>query len=296
MVFAGTMIVSGNAKAVVTATGMHTEFGRVAKLLDVENSQITPLQKQLKLLSKQLGAAVVLIAVCVIAVLLAVQGLQSPTTVMDVLLFGIALAVAATPEGLAAVITLVLAIGVQRMARRGAIVKKLPAVETLGSTTVIASDKTGTMTRNEMTVRVLVTASGQTNVSGSGYSPEGLAAWIAFASLGISSASLLGVATVFFAMVPSFGAFVVWVPIVIYLAILHHWVQAGILMAVGTLVISTLDNILYPVLVGAQLRIHTAPIFISIVGGVWLFGISGLILGPIVFALAQSLLDIWRER
>lgn len=173
MVFAGTMIVAGNAKAIVTATGMRTEFGRVAKLLDVEETQITPLQKQLRLLSKQLGAAVVLIAVCVVAVLLAVQGLQSAAAIMDVLLFGIALAVAATPEGLAAVITLVLAIGVQRMAHRGAIVKKLPAVETLGSTTVIASDKTGTMTRNEMTVRVLVTASGQINVSGSGYSPDG---------------------------------------------------------------------------------------------------------------------------
>lgn len=173
MVFAGTMIVAGNAKAVVTAIGMRTEFGRVAKLLDVEDSQITPLQKQLELLSKQLGAGVVLIAVCVIAVLLAVQGVQSTNAVMNVLLFGIALAVAATPEGLAAVITLVLAIGVQRMAGRGAIIKKLPAVETLGSTTVIASDKTGTMTRNEMTVRVLVTASGQTNVSGNGYSPDG---------------------------------------------------------------------------------------------------------------------------
>ena len=125
---------------------------------------------------------------------------------------------------------------------------------------------------------------------------QGLAAGIAFASLGISSASLLGVATVFFAMVPSFGAFVVWVPIAIYLAIMHHWIQAGILMAVGTLVISTLDNVLYPVLVGAQLRLHTVPIFLSIVGGISLFGISGLILGPIVFALTQSLLDIWRER
>jgi predicted PurR-regulated permease PerM len=125
---------------------------------------------------------------------------------------------------------------------------------------------------------------------------QGLAAGIAFASLGISSASLLGVATVFFAMVPSFGAFVVWVPIAIYLAIMHHWIQAGILMAVGTFVISTLDNVLNPVLVGAQLRLHTVPIFLSIVGGISLFGISGLILGPIVFALTQSLLDIWRER
>ena len=125
---------------------------------------------------------------------------------------------------------------------------------------------------------------------------QGLAAGVAFASLGISSASLLGVVTVFFAMVPSFGAFVVWVPVAIYLVIVHHWIQATVLVAVGTLVISTLDNILYPVLVGTQLRLHTAPIFISIVGGIWLFGISGLILGPIVFALTQVLLDIWGER
>ena len=125
---------------------------------------------------------------------------------------------------------------------------------------------------------------------------QGLAAGVAFASLGISSASLLGVVTVFFAMVPSFGAFVVWVPVAIYLVIVHHWIQATVLVAVGTLVISTLDNILYPVLVGTRLRLHTAPIFISIVGGIWLFGISGLILGPIVFALTQVLLDIWRER
>ncbi|HEU5408650.1 MAG TPA: AI-2E family transporter, partial [Nitrospira sp.] len=115
-------------------------------------------------------------------------------------------------------------------------------------------------------------------------------------SLGISSAPFLGIVTMVFAMVPSFGAFVVWVPIAIYLAIMHHWIQAGILLAVGTLVISTLDNILYPVLVGTQLRLHTAPIFISIVGGIWLFGIGGLILGPIIFALTQVLLDIWRER
>jgi len=173
MVFAGTMAISGNARAIVTATGMQTEFGRVAELLGTAGDQVTPLQRQLKHLSKQMGVAVVLIAACVVATLLAIHGLEGANTVMNVLLFGIALAVAATPEGLAAVITLVLAIGVQSMARRGAIVKKLPVVETLGSTTVIASDKTGTMTRNEMTVRVIVTASGRTDVSGIGYSPEG---------------------------------------------------------------------------------------------------------------------------
>ncbi len=125
---------------------------------------------------------------------------------------------------------------------------------------------------------------------------QGLAAGITFASLGVSGASLLGVATVIFAMLPSFGAFIVWVPIAIYLAIMHHWVQAGLLMAVGTLVISTLDNILYPVLVGTQLRLHAAPVFLSILGGILLFGITGLVLGPIVLAIAQSLLSLWRER
>ena len=173
MIFAGTLVISGNARAVVTATGMQTEFGKIAALIHLENDQLTPLQLQLKHLSKQLSFAVVIIATVVVATLLIVHGLHSTTAVMDILLFGIALAVAATPEGLAAVITLVLAIGVQRMARRGAIIRKLPAVETLGSTTVIACDKTGTLTRNEMTVRIIVTASGQADVSGIGYSPEG---------------------------------------------------------------------------------------------------------------------------
>jgi Ca2+-transporting ATPase len=173
MLFAGTVVVSGNARAIVTAVGMETEFGKVAKLLNTEENQVAPLQRRLEHLSKQIGTAVLLIASCVVIALLSIQGVQSASAVIEVLLFGIALAVAATPEGLAAVITLVLAIGVRRMAQKGAIVKKLAAVETLGSTTVIASDKTGTLTCNEMTVRAIVTALGQTDISGSGYDPEG---------------------------------------------------------------------------------------------------------------------------
>ena len=173
MVFAGTSVVAGHARAVVTATGMRTEFGKIAQLVHAADAQPTPLQQDLRVLSKRLSAVVVGIAAVVIVTLLAVHGVRDAGAVLNILLFGIALAVAATPEGLAAIITLVLAIGVQRMARRGAIVRKLPAVETLGSATVIASDKTGTMTRNEMTVRVLVTASGVTRVSGAGYAPEG---------------------------------------------------------------------------------------------------------------------------
>ena len=82
-------------------------------------------------------------------------------------------------------------------------------------------------------------------------------------------------------MVPSFGAFVVWLPVAMYLAATHHWVQAAILVAVGSVIISTLDNFLYPVLIGTQLRLHTVQVFLSILGGIWLFGVSGMVLGPI---------------
>jgi predicted PurR-regulated permease PerM len=125
---------------------------------------------------------------------------------------------------------------------------------------------------------------------------QGLVAGITFASLGISGASLLGIVTALFAMVPSFGAFVVWLPVAIYLAATHHWVRAAILVAVGSLIISTLDNFLYPVLVGSRLRLHTVPIFLSILGGIWLFGISGLVLDPIAFTLTESLLLIWNQK
>ena len=126
---------------------------------------------------------------------------------------------------------------------------------------------------------------------------QGVVAGIVFAFIGLSgAATLLGAATAFAAIIPSFGAFAVWLPVAIYLALTHHWIQAAILMAVGTLVISTLDNVLYPIMVGTQLRLHTIPIFFSILGGVIVFGISGLILGPIAYALAQSLLDIWCQR
>lgn len=124
---------------------------------------------------------------------------------------------------------------------------------------------------------------------------QGTIAGVTFALLGVSGAMLLGTATILFALVPAVGAYVVWLPVVIYLVLSHLWVKAVIMLAVGVLV-STLDNFLYPILVGSRLRLHIVPIFLSMIGGIWLFGISGLILGPITFNVAVSLLAIWRNR
>ncbi|MFO7325816.1 MAG: cation-translocating P-type ATPase [Pseudomonadota bacterium] len=173
MVFSGTAITSGRGRAVVTATGMGTQMGRIAGLLHETPGETTPLHREIAHVGKLLGAAVVAIAVVMIATILLVQDIQGLAAFFDVLILGVALAVAAVPEGLPAVVTAVLALGVQRMARRHAIVRHLSAVETLGSATVIASDKTGTLTRNEMTVRTLVTASGSIHFGGTGYAPEG---------------------------------------------------------------------------------------------------------------------------
>ena len=172
-VFSGTAATYGHARAIVTATGMRTEMGRIAGLLKETQDEATPLQQELDRTGKRLGIAVVVIGVVMIATIVVVEEIRSAAALFDVLLLGVALAVAAVPEGLPAVVTAVLSIGVQRMARRNAIVRRLAAVETLGSASVIASDKTGTLTRNEMTVRVIVTASGRVSFGGSGYAPEG---------------------------------------------------------------------------------------------------------------------------
>jgi P-type Ca2+ transporter type 2C len=173
MVFSGTTATYGHAKAIVTATGMQTEVGRIAGLLKSTPEGATPLQQTLDRTGKLLGVAVVAIAVVMITTIIVVQDVSGVAAILDVLILGVALAVAAVPEGLPAVVTGVLAIGVQRMARRQAIVRRLAAVETLGSATVIASDKTGTLTKNEMTVRIVVTASARFVVDGSGYEPTG---------------------------------------------------------------------------------------------------------------------------
>ncbi len=172
MVYSGTVVVSGHARAIVTATGAHTEFGRIASLLQETEERDTPLKKELNLLGKRLGVAVLGVAGVVILTLILLYGPRDGEMLMRILLFAVALAVAAAPEGLAAVTTVVLALGVQRMAKRGAIIRHLAAVETLGEVTVIASDKTGTLTMNAMTVTLAVTASGRALSSASGYRPD----------------------------------------------------------------------------------------------------------------------------
>ena len=173
MVFSGTAATYGRGKAVVTATGMHTELGKVAGLLSRTEEVTTPLQKELDRVGKLLGGIVIAIAAVVVVTTVLVEGIRDPAAILDVLIFGVALAVAAVPEGLPAIVTTTLALGVRRMAARNSIVRKLPAVETLGSATVIASDKTGTLTKNEMTVRTVITASGRVDITGTGYAPEG---------------------------------------------------------------------------------------------------------------------------
>jgi Ca2+-transporting ATPase len=173
MLYAGTSAVGGHGRGVVTATGMDTETGRIATMLEQTVDESTPLQQELDGTGRLLGLVVVAIAAVMIAIVLFVSEVDTLSEFFGILILGVALAVAAVPEGLPAIVTAVLSIGVQRMAGRNAIVRKLAAVETLGSTDVIASDKTGTLTRNEMTVRCILTASGRTDFEGTGYAPEG---------------------------------------------------------------------------------------------------------------------------
>jgi len=173
MVFSGTSAAYGRGLAVVTASGMQTEMGLIAGMLKEETEERTPLQHELDRVGKILGVLVVAIAAMMIVTIILVENVRGFSAFFDVLVLGVALAVAAVPEGLPAVVTAVLSLGVQRMAKKNAIVRHLAAVETLGSANVIASDKTGTLTRNEMTVRVIVTASGLVTFSGTGYGPKG---------------------------------------------------------------------------------------------------------------------------
>ncbi|MFH1553368.1 MAG: cation-translocating P-type ATPase [Pseudomonadota bacterium] len=173
MVFSGTTAVYGHGRAVVTATRMRTAMGRIAGMLEKAPDEITPLQRELDRVGKALAVTVVLIAIVMIGTIFLVSDISGFSEIFDVLILGVALAVAAVPEGLPAVVTAVLSLGMQRMAKNKAIIRRLAAVETLGSATIIASDETGTLTRNEMTVRRVVTASGSADLSGTGYAPHG---------------------------------------------------------------------------------------------------------------------------
>ena len=173
MVFKGTSVAQGTGRAVVTATGMDTQIGSIAEMLDATAEEPTPLQKEIGRVGRMLGIAIVIIAVVVVGTILLMSDIRSAADVIHVLLLGVALAVAAVPEGLPAILSVVLALGVQRMAKHNAIVKNLSSVETLGSASVICSDKTGTLTRSEMTIERVMTASGGAQITGVGYAPLG---------------------------------------------------------------------------------------------------------------------------
>src|SRR5690606_32605584 len=160
LIFNGTTIAYGRGRAVVYATGMKTALGQIAGLLAAEPQEPTPLQRRMGEVGRTLGAAA-----GILVLLVFFFGVWRGESVLDMLLMAISLAVAAIPEGLPAVVTIVLALGVQRMAARRAIIRRLPAVETLGTATVIASDKTGTLTLNRMTVTHLVTPAGEMDLS-----------------------------------------------------------------------------------------------------------------------------------
>ncbi|MBI5869946.1 MAG: HAD-IC family P-type ATPase [Actinobacteria bacterium] len=173
MVYAGTTVTHGRGLAIVTSTGASTEVGKIATLIQSVPSRDTPLKENLDRLAKRLALIILLVSAAVSATGLLVSGRTDWKSILNLLLFGVALAVAAIPEGLPAVVTGSLALGTQRMVRRKAVIRKLPAVETLGSTSAICSDKTGTLTMGQMTVRELVLPSGTVTLGGAGYRPDG---------------------------------------------------------------------------------------------------------------------------
>lgn len=125
---------------------------------------------------------------------------------------------------------------------------------------------------------------------------QGMVAALIFSVLGVRAAIVLGLLTTACGLIPPFGPYLVWLPVAIWLGITGHWIKMAILLAAGMMIISTLDNFLYPVLVGAHLRQHTVAVFLSLIGGIWMFGIAGLVLGPLIFSAAEALLMIWRLR
>lgn len=168
MVFTGTAIVHGRGRGVVTATGMNTEFGKIAEMVQVTEAEETPLEKRMSHIGKWL--VIISIIVCVTV---AIFGIARGYPALTMVLWGVSLAVAAVPEALPAVVTGALALGIHRMAKENSIVRRLPAVETLGCASVICADKTGTMTKGEMTVQMVYVNGKRVKVTGTGYEPQG---------------------------------------------------------------------------------------------------------------------------
>jgi Ca2+-transporting ATPase len=168
MVYLGTSVVAGKGRAVVAETGMQTELGKIAGMIQAIERETTPLQKRLE----KFGKWIVYLCFVLVAIVFG-MGLLRGGKILDMFLTAVSLAVAAIPEGLPAVVTIALALGVQRMVKRHVIIRKLPSVETLGCATVICSDKTGTLTKNEMTVRAVYTHTGLFTITGAGYEPKG---------------------------------------------------------------------------------------------------------------------------
>jgi Ca2+-transporting ATPase len=168
MLYMGTFVASGKARAIVTGTGMDTELGKIAEMIQEIGHETTPLQKKLE----QFGKWIVYLCFILVGLVFLLEWLRGGK-IIDVFLTAVSLAVAAIPEGLPAVVTIALALGVQRMVKRHALIRKLPSVETLGCATVICSDKTGTLTRNEMTVQAVYADGRMFTVTGIGYEPRG---------------------------------------------------------------------------------------------------------------------------
>ena len=176
--FSSTIITYGRGKAIVTGTGMKTEIGKIAEMIQSAEEKKTPLQMKLEKLGKNLG--IIIIIICGVVFLtgilreVLVHAILSPTTILDLFTAAVGLAVAAVPEGLPAIVTVCLSLGVTRMVAKHAIIRKLPAVETLGCASVICSDKTGTLTQNEMTVKkIFLSDKKEIEITGGGYAPEG---------------------------------------------------------------------------------------------------------------------------
>jgi len=168
IVFMGTTLVSGNGKAVVFATGIDSEFGKISHLTATRGEELSPLQKDLNLMAKRVAVFVFILSVCVFVI-----GVLAKESFYNMLMYSISIAVATVPEGLPATVTIALALGVQQLVRRNALVKQLSSIETLGCTDIICTDKTGTLTQNQMTVKELFSDARTVKVTGQGYSPRG---------------------------------------------------------------------------------------------------------------------------